>query len=377
MLISPDETLFHQASLSLSQTITSDHRFYDRCFVTAVDPAGSAALAVSLGIYKNMNVVDGFAALAIAGRQYNIRVSRPLRPQFQAQVHGLRYDIVAPLREIRLSLQDDSHPLAFDLHWRGTFAPMMEDRWWGTHNVVNERQAIDVVRYEQTGRVSGWITSEGRRIEVVDWFGGRDHSWGVRGKVGGYEPDTGGRLIDGRGMLLNWFLFATDELCGFVTRTEDDQGVQHGLDGLIQFAPESGRPALSVVSATVAVKFQQGSRYYQHAAIDFTTGDGQSWRLDAEPFTSAVICRGGGYDGGWNDGKGLGVYRGNCIEYDIYEDGSNPGLALVRPGGVELPHNQKEQMARIRLNGRPGFGDCTLIAFGDLPRHGLGAEVRL
>jgi hypothetical protein len=187
VLTSHDESLLHQMPLPMAQASTSDHRFYDRVFLTAVNPAGGPSLAMGMGVYKNMNAIDGFSVLALPDMQQNVRVSRPLRPQFETEVQGLRYDIIEPQREIRFSLGGD-HPLTYDLSWRATFPVLMEEKWWGTHKLVNERLAIDVCRYEQTGRVNGWIALGEERFEVEDWFGGRDHSWGMRVDVGGFEP---------------------------------------------------------------------------------------------------------------------------------------------------------------------------------------------
>ncbi|MGE0385965.1 MAG: hypothetical protein AB7Q97_14655 [Gammaproteobacteria bacterium] len=370
MLTRFDESLLHQVPLTFAESATSDHRFYDRVFLTVADPAGGAELAVGMGVYKNMNVIDGFAALALPDRQVNVRVSRPLRPEFDTSVGGLRYEVIEPLRRLRLALEP-GHGLAFVLQWTATFPVIEEGAWWGTANRVNGRVAIDVRRYEQVGRVSGWIEADGRRIDVRDWFGGRDHSWGVRGLVGGYEPDNGGRLIDGRGMLLTWFLFDCGEFCGVIARTEDDAGRQCGLEGEIVHG--DGRPRQRIVEAAVRPRFPAGSRYYDACDIDFSTADGRSWALRAEPIGPTVICKGGGYDGGWSDGRGLGFHRGERVETDLYLPTDDPGTARVLSGAT-ISHNQREAAARVQVNGMPGFGDCTLIAMGELPRYGLGSR---
>lgn len=369
MLTHLDESLLHQAPLTFSETTTSDHRFYDRVWITIADPAGGAELAIGLGVYKNMNVIDGFSVLALPDQQINVRYSRPLRPDVELAVGGFRFQVVEPLRKLRLTRAGDA--LSYDLEWSATFAVIEEGPWWGTTNRVNERIAIDVRRYEQVGRVNGWIEAQGKRIEVKDWFGGRDHSWGVRGGVGGYEPNNGGRLIDGKGMLLTWFLFDCGEFCGVIARTEDDAGVQHGLEGEIHFP--DGRPIARVTAATMRPHFPTGSRYYDVCKIDFTTDDGKEWNLEATSIPATVIAKGGGYEGGWNDGRGLGWFRGEHVETDVWSATDDAHIHRDA-NGAEIHHNQREACARVVVNGIAGFGDCTLIAMGELPQYGLGAR---
>src|SRR5262249_52634477 len=148
----------HQAPLTFSQTTTSDHRFYDRCFVTAYDPAGHSAMIMSLGLYKNMNVMDGFLCVRHGARQHNVRVSRMLRPEVDRyRIGPLQYEIVEPMRELRIALEDGEHGFSCDLRWRGVVPPLLEQRWAGTSTSINERVASDVQRYEQPGRVDGVI----------------------------------------------------------------------------------------------------------------------------------------------------------------------------------------------------------------------------
>ena len=61
------------------------------------------------------------------------------------------------------------------------------------------RVDVDVIRYHQGGWVSGTVTVDGETHEVGsdEWFGFRDHSWGVRQSVGAPldrpDPDPAGR----------------------------------------------------------------------------------------------------------------------------------------------------------------------------------------
>ena len=61
---------------------------------------------------------------------------------------------------------------------------------------------------------------------------------------------------------------------------------------------------------------------------------------------------GTGYDWGWDDGQGLGVYRGEShAETDVY-DLSDPEL-VVRPDGDERRPMHRETPARVVVDGRP------------------------
>jgi hypothetical protein len=79
MLIALDDTLLHQTPESMAHAGVSDHRFFDRTAFGMQSPTGDLALISSFGVYKNMNVMDGFAMIQKrARRQYNHRYSRRL-----------------------------------------------------------------------------------------------------------------------------------------------------------------------------------------------------------------------------------------------------------------------------------------------------------
>jgi hypothetical protein len=94
MLSDHDESLFHQAPLTFSETVTSDHRFYDRVFFCSFAPDGSASAMLGMGVYKNMNVIDAFACIVKDGKQHNIRASRPLRPNFETEAGPIKFEVI-------------------------------------------------------------------------------------------------------------------------------------------------------------------------------------------------------------------------------------------------------------------------------------------
>ena len=78
MLTSLDDSLWHQLPTTFDHVGTSDPRFFDRYWFAAYAPDGSAAVQITLGVYRNMNVLDGGAVVVHRGKQYNVRVSRSL-----------------------------------------------------------------------------------------------------------------------------------------------------------------------------------------------------------------------------------------------------------------------------------------------------------
>jgi hypothetical protein len=361
-----DESLLHQAPRTFADATTSDHRFYDRCWVAAYDPAGGTALNMGVGLYKNMNVLDGFCCLVRGDHQRNVRVSRRLRPDLDRLGAGpLHYEVVEPYRHVRIELDPGAYGLSCRLDWRSELEPFLESP---TFTEVNGRTATDVQRYDQTGRVDGWIASGEERIAVDGWFGARDHSWGVRGGVGGFEPASGPSPFSS-GFLITWLLFATDELCGYVQLNRDGVGNVVFLDGRLRW--RSNRPDRRVEAVEQSIDFPSGSRWYRRASMRIIDTDGDSHEVECERLASPIVMHGGGYDGGYLDGQGLGVPRGDhVVEWDDY-DLSIEGTPTAVSDGARIAGTQTEQPVSVVFDGVSGVGDFTVLPIGDLARYGV------
>lgn len=81
----------------------------------------------------------------------------------------------------------------------------------------------DHLRFSQFGKASGWIAIEGRRVDFSDWLACRDHSWGVRPGVGGFEPFTG-TLKKEQGWLEIYIWWLTETEGGLFQLQEDGDG---------------------------------------------------------------------------------------------------------------------------------------------------------
>ena len=99
MLLGMDEYPYHQITATFAGVGGTDPAWNDGHYLCLSDMAGEVALASSLRLYQNNDVMDGFVCVRHAGKQHNIRVSRRLRPDMGTLAVGpLRLEIVEPLQ---------------------------------------------------------------------------------------------------------------------------------------------------------------------------------------------------------------------------------------------------------------------------------------
>ena len=61
MLTPLDDTLCHQLPTTFDHVWTSDPRWFDRYWFAIYSKDGSVAIQITMGAYRNMNVLDGGA----------------------------------------------------------------------------------------------------------------------------------------------------------------------------------------------------------------------------------------------------------------------------------------------------------------------------
>src|SRR5947209_2056435 len=117
MLTPLDDSQWHQLPTTFDHAGTSDPRFFDRTWFAASDPAGGGTLQFTVGVYKNMNVVDGGFVVINDGLQHNVRASRQLRPTYETSCAPLSVEVVEPMQRFRLRVDPGDHGVAADLEW--------------------------------------------------------------------------------------------------------------------------------------------------------------------------------------------------------------------------------------------------------------------
>jgi hypothetical protein len=149
---------------------------------------------------------------------------------------------------------------------------------------------------------------------------------------------------------------------------ENAEGKRHYLDGQLDHPVDSGRPSVRVVAVEHDITFVPGTRAYSKACYDVTLADGRRLRLEETPLFRGWAYAGTGYDGGYDDRKGLGAWRGDIAEHDVYE---LPDVESVLLGGAPTPPGHREQPARVLVDGRETIGHCPVMTWGAIDRYGL------
>lgn len=176
MLTKGDEYPIHQTPEPVAYA-GSDRNFYDRFFFNGYSKDGSVFFGAALGVYPHLNIMDGAFSILKDGVQHSVHVSRVLgMERMDTQVGPLSVEVVEGLKQIRLRFVD-AEGIDVDLVFTGRHFPIEEPRF--TYR-QGPRMLIDCTRMTQNGRWSGHIKLDGETIEVFDFYGTRDRSWGVR-----------------------------------------------------------------------------------------------------------------------------------------------------------------------------------------------------
>jgi hypothetical protein len=176
MLTQGDEYPIHQTPEPIAFSGT-DRNFYDRYFFSGFLPDGDGYFAVAFGVYPHLNVADAHLSVLRNGVQHCVHASRLLNMERMAlQVGPIAIAVEAPLQRLRITVADHAG-MSADLTCEGRAFPVQEPRFTRR---LGARTLMDVTRFTQTVRWTGWISVDGVRTAYAQAQGVRDRSWGVR-----------------------------------------------------------------------------------------------------------------------------------------------------------------------------------------------------
>jgi hypothetical protein len=377
-----DESLNHQIVDTFATVSESDHGWTEKIWTSIAKTDGSLQANFGLGKYHNRGVLDGFGGVSRGREQWTVRGSRALdsAPE-EVEVGPLRYEIIEPLRSVRVRLEpNDVQPISFDLSLTGVTPPFFEDRNL-VRNARSNRVDVNVIRYHQGGWAEGWITVDGETHEVTpdDWFGFRDHSWGVRQGVGEHPrdlpppkrnaavraPDDAEQRAKRRGGM-KWtpaFFRRPDG-----SYYETSIFMTHGVwDITSAHVNEAQGHQVVVRSIEPEIRYDPRTRYVVGGELHLTMDDGRRRVIEVEALGESGFClRTAGY-GNWA-GFRHGTWQGELVLGgerigDVSDDEHLRTIGQLRDTPV-----------RVREGDAEGYGIMESIMSGVWPELGLTAE---
>jgi hypothetical protein len=274
-----------------------------------------------------------------------------------------------PLQEFRITLDPGEQAVSGELVWTGALPPA-EER---PHFARSRRRVTeDYRRFDQIGTVRGRLVVDGEQVDIPGWWACRDHSWGVRPRIGVREPVTGPKVdLSERGFAMAFLFFSTDAHAGHVLfdRQGDDPGY---VTGDVRRTDGAGPPA-EVSGTDLEVDLHPGSRRFRSCVLSAGLDSGEELRFRCTASGPSIAMQGLGYSGGWTDRGGLGVWRGDRLEHDVW-DVAHPSVVRY-PDGHEDEHWHRIQPVAVEVEGAGpvgrGQGSMTLVLSGRLPWLGL------
>ncbi len=178
MLTKGDDYPIHQTPEPIAFSGT-DRNFYDRYFFNGYRQDGSGFFAVAFGVYPHLNVADAHVSVLRDGKQISLHASRELNMErMDLSVGPIAIDVVEPLHRLKIAI-DSGEGVRGELVCEGRSFPVQEPRFTRRNG---PRLLMDLTRFTQAVRWSGWIEIDGKREEysAASTYGVRDRSWGVR-----------------------------------------------------------------------------------------------------------------------------------------------------------------------------------------------------
>jgi hypothetical protein len=370
-LVPADELLCHQIPETFATVSQADVSWTEKLWGSLFARDGSIQVDCGIGKYHNRNVIDMFAGISRGKEQLTVRASRQLDldPE-RVGVGPLDFEVLEPLNQVRFVLgENDVLPIRFDLTVTGVLPPFLEAKD-AQREPTGARISSDLLRYHQSSTVSGHIWIDGERIEVTDdeWFGFRDHSWGLRMDVG--EPPADVHRINRleRDFTLTWspmYLRRPDgtsyEIHHYL------QTVDHETTYFSGFVNHPDGTQTPLQGLRDELKYDPVNRRLLGGKMTFDAGWGETRTVEVEPISDTGFHLGTGLYFGFK-GQRHGQWQGpEHVDGERFADVSTPETARE-------VHQLRDCVIRVREGDAEGYGIFESMVIGEHPRYGLTRE---
>ena len=326
MLTGLDEHPLHQITQSFAGVAGSDPQWNDGHYVCLCDDDGEVCLTSNVRLYQNNDVLDGFVCVRHDGRQHNIRLSRRLRPDLDHYGVGpLRIELVEPMRTLRFVLEHN------ELRHRLRRA-LPQHRAARTRTRSRSRASTAGCSASGPPTSSSAAARGGSRwrrgaIELTSarssFF--RNHSWGNQAGRGGPRVRRAPPAAPRARASASGCCSAAGATAASTSPTRAGGRPRARARSCSPTAPSRSR------GVEHDLEFYDGGRRVRSGTFRLTDAEGDERSYS---FTDLgwVYCQGGGYFGGFDDGLGQGVYRGDLhVEGEVW-DVSHPTRIVDEAG---------------------------------------------
>ncbi|MBI2803088.1 MAG: hypothetical protein HYX63_22945 [Gammaproteobacteria bacterium] len=286
MITSFDDYLIHQTPQALAQVGTTDSNAYDRYFLEGFIEDGSLMFGAAFGLYPNRDVVDGAFSISFDGTQYSLFASgRAPIERGESRVGPIRVEILAPMRNLRLLIDDQARGFFAELRFDAATGVIDEGRQTMTDGA---RTSVDLTRYSQLGTWSGVIQVKGRRIALEGRrvLGIRDHSWGVRPLGGGGSTRWAPQIC--------WFwgpIFFGDECLHWHLNDNPEGEIPDRFAALVPRVTSAGSGPLYMrdtggeylFPVAFTPRYRRGTRRVEHLEVEIHDKRGPRMKLEFIP----------------------------------------------------------------------------------------------
>ncbi len=160
-----DESYTHQLVAPQLETLYVHPAWGDRCY----HQLHFEDLTINVGrqLYPHAGRRFAFLGVATPERMYCLRAGEPFAAgddPNQVRIGSVTIEVVRPLEEIRLLVEDPAFPVRLDLSYVGRFAPVPTDR-----NRIEVRGEVvtDYMNFFQSGLYSGTIEVGDRTLHAA------------------------------------------------------------------------------------------------------------------------------------------------------------------------------------------------------------------